>query len=92
MAAHLNKCSYNSTHHVSQEAIGLDDEKPFGVTRLYPLCLHNIAEGGLDIGMTLAETRKILVFHQHTRCLIHKRKIEVVMAKPGIMTIEGSWF
>ena len=87
-ASHLDQGAYHSPHHVTQKAVGGDDEIPFVVASLNPAGLSNVAERGLHIGMALAECPEYLVFQQSSGGHVHGIKVERVMGLPRIRAKE----
>ena len=77
--SNLNESTNDSTHHVAQETIGTDFKVPSGGRRLMPFGSHHLTDGGLNIGMSLAESAKVVIFHQHTGRLIHFVEVQRVM-------------
>ena len=48
---HLEKGTHNGTHHIAQEAVGLNNEAPLMFTYLFPSSLHDAAIIGSHIGV-----------------------------------------
>ena len=88
VAPHLNECSYYGAHHVSEETVGADAEVP-SVFTLIKMCFVHLAQCGFYIGMTFAESGKVFIMYEFECCLIHKVKVQIVVALPGIMSVEG---
>ena len=74
--AHFKERSDDSTYHVTQEAVGGDDEVSFGVVDLYPFRFANVADHGLDIRMGSAERCEVLLAEQVLRGAVHRIEIE----------------
>ena len=74
--ADLEEGAYDCTNHIPQEAIGGDDKGIFRFGLLDPLCLLDIADGGLDIRVYAAERRKVLFAEQETSGFVHCFEIE----------------
>ena len=61
MTSHFDKRPYNSSHHITQEAVSGDLEAPSVGFQLMPLGMGKVADGGLHIGSDLAETGKVVL-------------------------------
>ena len=51
--------------------------------------LRHLAERGLHIGTTLAESAKILILQEHSSCPVHLLEVEGIMQFAGVMAQEG---
>lgn len=49
--AYLEKGAHDGTHHITQEAVGLDNETPLVLSHLFPSGLHDTAVVGSHIGV-----------------------------------------
>ena len=73
--AYLEKGAHDGTHHITQEAVGLDDEAPLVITHLFPSGLHDAAVIGSHIGMELAEAGEVSIVEEATGSFVHPLKV-----------------
>ena len=86
--ANLEEGAHDGTHHVAQEAVGLDDEAPLVLTHLLPPGLHDAAVVGGHIGVELAEAGEVYVLEELLGSLVHALKVGRMEQPHGAMTAE----
>ena len=87
--AYLEQGAYDCTHHIAQEAIGLDNEDPLVLTYLLPPGLHDTAVVGGNIGVELAEAGEVGIVKQAAGGFIHTFKVGCVEKTHSTVATEG---
>ena len=87
--AYLEQGAHDCTHHIAQEAIGLDNEDPLVLTYLLPPGLHDTAVVGGNIGVELAEAGEVNIVEQSAGSLVHPLKVGRMEETHREMAIEG---
>ena len=86
---HLEEGAHDGTHHVAQEAVGLDDEAPLMLAHLFPSGLHDAAVVGGDIGVELAEAGEVDIIEEAAGSLVHPLEVGRMEETHGAMAAEG---
>ena len=87
--SHLEEGAHNGTHHVAQEAVGLDDKAPLVLAHLFPMGLHDAAVVGSHIGVELTETGEVNIVEESASSLVHERKVGRMEEPHRAVTVEG---
>ena len=86
---HLEQSAHYGTHHIAEEAVGLDYKAPLVLVHLLPSGLHDAAVVGGHIGMELAEAGEVHIIEEAASSLVHPLKVGGMEEAHGTMTAEG---
>ena len=87
--AYIDERSHHGSYHVTEEAVGGDLEIPGGRRGLDPSGCGNVADGGLVVTASLAESRIVFVMQEMLRRLVHLFEIQRVVHLQRIVALEG---
>ena len=88
-APYIDHRADNGPNHVAKETVGRDFKHKRSVFTSLPLCLHDAAVVGLDVGVEFGEGGEVGVVEETLAGFVHEVEVERLMEVPGVMTQEG---